>query len=73
MNSISAVEYFSNRMLVRVTLWFKIEASTMNENSNWFILAYSFPLLQLHIIEKLEISRELLVAHDLFHSGNPLG
>ena len=60
-------------MLMRVTSQFEIEATIINENSNRFILAYSSPLLQLTIIEKLAISRKWPAAYNLLHSGTPLG
>ena len=68
MNSISAVEYFSNGSLVRVTLQFEIEAAIIDKNFNRFILAYSSSLLQSPIVEKLGISKELPIAYDLLHS-----
>ena len=73
MNSISAVEYFFNRLLVRFTLQFEIEAAIMDKNSNRFRLAYSSSFLQSPIVEKLEISRELPAAYNLLNSDTPLG
>ena len=72
MNSILAVEYFSNRSLVRVTSQFDIKATIMAENSAYNKLAYSSLLLQLWIVERLDISRELATTHDLVYSEIPI-
>ena len=73
MNLISAVEYFSNRILVRVTSQFKIEATIMNENFNYFKLTYLSSFLESPIIKKLGISGELPAAYGLLYLGTSLG
>ena len=52
LNSISEVEYFRNRIVIRVILRFKIEQAIIIENISRFILAYTSPLLQSPLIEQ---------------------
>ena len=60
MNSISQVEYFSGATLVRVSSQFAVESAIMAENSTRFKLAYSSPLLQPPLLQRLGLCSEIL-------------
>ena len=53
MNSISEVEYEIEGVIVRKHNQFEIERAMTKENSARFTLAYSSPLLQIHLLYKM--------------------
>ena len=55
MNSISKVEYFYNRLLVRVSFKLEIKKAIITENDIRFVLAYNSPLLQSPQLDKIGI------------------
>ena len=69
MNSTSQVEYFSGATLVRVSSQFAIESVIMAENSTRFKLAYSSPLLQPPLLQRLGLCAEYSEASELMHSS----
>ena len=69
MNSMLEVEYFNNKLLVRVTSRLEIKRVIMMENAVRFVLAYSSLLLQSLWLEDIGIMANTYVASQII-SGN---